>query len=127
MTPRKTPEQRLKIGRPSQMTKEALDKLEQAFSIGCSDSEACLFADVSESALYIYQRKHPEFVERKELLKEKPLLKARNTVVNSLGDAENAKWYLERKRKIEFSLRNELTGADGASLTLADLIKKNAD
>lgn len=118
MTPRKTPEQRLKMGRPSQMTKEALDKLEQAFCIGCSDKEACLFANVSEDALYIYQRKHPDFVKRKELLKEKPLLKARNTVVNSLGDAENARWYLERKRKIEFATRSELTGSGGEPLNI---------
>lgn len=109
------------------MTPETISKLEEAFSIGCSDIEACLFADISRPVLYEYQQKHPEFLDRKEMLKERPVLKARNTVNRNLNDDETARWYLERKKKNEFSLRNEVTGANGGPISLADFIKQHAD
>lgn len=92
------------IGRPPKMTPEVLGKIEQAFGIGCTDIEACLFADISVDVLYDYQKKNPKFTKRKEALKETPVLQARTTVVNHLQeDAGSAKWYLERKRKAEFA------------------------
>lgn len=128
-TPRKRPEERLKMGRPTVVTPEVLAKLEQAFGMGCSDKEACLYADISMDALYNHQNRNPHFAEWKALLKEKPVLKARNTVVQSLSDPENAKWYLERKTKGEFNARAalELTGKDGGPITIAELVAKNAD
>ena len=57
-------------------------KLEEAFSLGCSDLEACLMANISKQTLYNYQDKNPEFVGRKERLKETPILLARNTVID---------------------------------------------
>jgi hypothetical protein len=41
-------------------------------------------------------------------LQERPILKARQTIVKSLDDPEQAKWYLERKRKNEFSTKSEV-------------------
>jgi len=72
--------------------------------------------------LYDYAEKYPEFTDRKEALKQRPILKARQTVVKSLEDTNTAQWYLERKKKVEFSPRTEHTGADGAKLTI-ELIK----
>ena len=90
-------------GRPSKMTPTVLTKLEQAFGIGCTDIEACLFADISVDVLYRYQKENPKFSERKAALKETPVLAARATVVTHLQeDPGSAKWYLERKKKDEF-------------------------
>ncbi|NLZ73222.1 MAG: hypothetical protein GX905_05320, partial [Bacteroidales bacterium] len=83
-----------------------------------SDSEACFYANISKQTLYNYQKEHPEFVDRKEALKEKPILKARQTVVKALDDPKDAQWFLERKRKEEFSFRQEVTGAEGKELKL---------
>jgi hypothetical protein len=105
-----------KGGRPTKMSKETITKLEEVFALGGSDSEACFYANISKQTLYNYQKEHPEFVDRKEALKEKPILKARQTVVKALDDPKDAQWFLERKRKEEFSLRQELTGAEGESL-----------
>jgi hypothetical protein len=129
MTPRKRPEDRAKMGRPTVVTPEVLAKLEQAFGMGCSDKEACLYADISMDALYNHQNRNPHFTEWKALLKEKPVLKARSVVVNSLSDPETSKWYLERKTKGEFNSRQalELTGKDGGPITIAELVAKNAD
>jgi len=95
-------------GRPTKMTEAVVEKLQQAFAFGCTDLEACLFADISKDCLYNYQKKYPKFVERKQLLKENPVLQARKSVVNDLEhNPDLALKYLERKKKDEFSLRHE--------------------
>ena len=98
-----------KVWKPTVFTPETLKKLEEAFAIGATDSEACFYADVSTSAFYEYQNRTEWYLERKNALKEKPILKARQEVVKWLdGNAEFALKYLERKRKSEFSLRQEI-------------------
>lgn len=104
------------VGRPTIMTPETIGKLEEVFSIGGTDNEACFYAGIGKTTLYNYQKENPEFVERKEALKERPILKARQTVVKGLDDADNARWFLERKLKSEFAHRNEMTGAGGKDL-----------
>jgi len=96
-------------GRPTVMTQDTVNKLEQAFSMGCSDLEACLFADISKQTLYDYQEKNPEFVDRKAMLKQKMIFKARSVIAESLNnkDENTAKWLLERKLKDEFSTKVE--------------------
>ena len=80
-----------------------LSKLEQAFLFGASDPEACLYADISVAALHRYMETHEEFRERKKLLKQQPVLMARQAVVNGLkGDKEFSFRYLARKRPGEF-------------------------
>ena len=106
-----------KIGRPTDMTPETISKLEEVFALGGSDEEACFFAGIGKTTLYNYQQDHPEFVERKEALKETPILKARTTVVQRIGESYvNAMDYLSRKRKAEFSVRSELSGPEGKDL-----------
>lgn len=123
MTKRKEPKDKLKVGRPSVMTPEIINKLEQAFSMGCGDLEACLYADLTPSVLYRYQESHPEFKERKAMLKEKLILKARTVIADALNkkDENTAKWYLERKKRDEFStkIENEVTGK-GINIVVAD-------
>lgn len=97
-------------GRPTVMTDDVLAKLEAAFSWGCPDTEACLYADINPSSLYDYQKEHPEFTKRKELLKDTPNLKARQVLNAAIRqkDKQAAQWWLERKKKEEFSVRSEL-------------------
>lgn len=100
-------------GRHSVMTPETINKLEQAYSIDATDEEACIFAGIGMSTLYDYQKQNPEFSERKRLLKDKLTFKARTNIANEInkGDADLSKWYLERKKKKEFSTQvvNEIT------------------
>ena len=100
---------KMPAGRPTVMTPEVVSKLEQAFSMGCSDLEACLFADISKQALYDYQEKNPEFTDRKAMLKQKMIFKARSVIAEALNnkDENTAKWLLERKLKDEFSTKTE--------------------
>jgi hypothetical protein len=103
------------------MTPEVIQKLEQAFSLDCTDAEACMFANISPSKLYEYQVDYPEFLERKRALKEKPVLAARSSVVRHMEeDGSLALKYLERKKKEEFSPRQEVSGAEGGPVVIID-------
>ena len=65
-------------------------------------------ANISHQTLYDYQNRHPEFVERKEALKETPVLQARQTIIDNLKNPNIATWYLERKKKDEFTPKHEI-------------------
>lgn len=104
------------------MTPDVIRKLEEAFTMGCSDREACLYADIGYTTLYEYQQRNPDFAERKKTLKESVGLRARLNVAEEITkkkDVDTSKWYLERKKKDEFSIRQEMTGADGKAIRLA--------
>lgn len=110
-----------KIGRPTLFTPETISKLEQVFAMGGTDLEACSYADVSKSALYNYQEANPDFVERKEMLKERPFIRARQTIVKALDNPRDAQWFLERRRKNEFAQRSEITGKDGEEIKIVGI------
>ncbi|MDY0278491.1 MAG: hypothetical protein RBQ97_10460 [Acholeplasma sp.] len=105
------------VGRPTIMTDLTLQKLKEAFAFGCTDEEACYYAEIGKSTLYNYQKENPEFMEQKEALKQRPILLARQEVIKGLeGNPELALKFLERKKKDEFSLRSEITGKDGKDI-----------
>lgn len=99
------------MGRPTIMTPKIIDKLREAFMMGCSDREACLYAKIANQTLYNYQQEHPEFLEQKTTYKINPLLKARKTIFDNLDEIKTAQWYMERKAKQEFSLEAQM-GSD---------------
>ena len=70
--------------------------------------------------MYLYSiAKSPEYSDRKETLKNHPKILAKTNIYNALKEnkkVDDSKWYLERKNKTEFSLRTEMTGADGKEL-----------
>jgi len=105
MKPAKTNKKLAKsnAGRPTVMTDIAIAKLEEAFALGCTDAEACLFAGISVDSLYKYQRENPEYIKRKAALKETPVLLARTTVVKAVKDNPTLAFqFLERKKRDEF-------------------------
>lgn len=87
-----------------------VQKLAEAWSLGCTDAEAAALADISCAALSDFLKKHPDVSERKAKLKQKPFLAARQAIMSAMsgGDAEMALKFLERKLKSEFSTRQEL-------------------
>lgn len=109
-----------KRGRPSVMTPENIDKLDYAFSIGCNDVEALAFAGVSKTAFYNYTSKHPEYKERIECLKLRPVLKAKeeNLKLIENGDPVHIRWYLERKKADEFSMKADVSISATGSLSI---------
>ena len=118
-------------GRPTKMTEAVIGKLEQSFAVGGTDLEACFFADIGKDVLYDYIKKHPEFHDRKESLKRKPVLLAKTNVVKKLisGSIDVSKWYLERRSRGEFATRTEIGNSDGVpfELTIKDYGKPDSD
>ena len=92
------------------MIPEILAKLETAFAIGATDVEACAHAGCSPSTYYRYSNDNPEFCERVNALKEKLPLKAKSELAKLIndGDKTTVLWYLERKKRNEFSLKTEI-------------------
>lgn len=91
------------MARPTVLTPEVRTKIEEAAAIGASLEEIAFYAGVHRNTLRNWCDADPELLGRIEELREKPILKARQTVVNSLDDANNAFRYLERKKAKEFA------------------------
>lgn len=114
------------VGRPPELTEDkktnfaprVLRELEDAFLDGMNNREACFIADISERAFYEVLQNNPELAQRFDLLKENLKVQSKKVIAKAIknDDKQQANWYLERKSKDEFSLRNELTGADGEKL-----------
>lgn len=112
-------------GRPTKMTPATLAKLENAYSQGFTDVDACILAEIDVTTLHRYCKKNPGFAKKKEALKRRPFLKS-VVGINKLIEIEDPttiRWYAERKGKEEFSLRNELTAADGKNLIPDKILK----
>lgn len=99
-----------KRGRPRKITNTVLRKLEEGFLKGLSDRECCIYADIAPSTLYDYCKEHPDFSERKEVLKENVAARAKINIADQIenGDVSLSAWYLERKCRDEFSLKQEV-------------------
>lgn len=107
-------------------TKIVIQKLEEVWAVGGSDAEAAFFADISKASLSDFLKHNPKITERKERLKERPVLSARNTLhkVIQAGDGDLALKYLERKRFNEFSLKQEINHTGNLSISLGAIEKK---
>ena len=107
------------MARPKKITERVIQKLEEGFIWGKSDREACIYANVAPSTLYDYCNQHKEFSERKELLKESVKMRAKINVARKInsGDVGVSTWYLERKCKDEFSLKQEINHSGDMNIT----------
>jgi len=106
-------------GRKSAFTQDVVNKLEQIFSLDGSVEEACLFANISRQAYYVWIKKNPKLVDRFEALRNAPTLRARQELIKGLtGNPEMALKYLERKRSAEFApkIKNEHSGPEGEAI-----------
>lgn len=106
-------EEKKKMGRPlfgGKDVESVLAKLEHAWIADLTDEQACFLAEISMDSLYRYEKAHPEFHEKKLVLKQSLAMKAKKTIANKVygGDEEFTKWWAERKLKDEFSTKQEI-------------------
>ena len=85
------------VGRPTVVTPEVLQKLEESFINAFTDEMACLYAGIGHTALYDYCQDNLKFAERKEILKKSPDLKAQQTLVKDVNNTNGARWWAEHK------------------------------
>lgn len=91
----------------SKQTPEVLERLRQAFSIDATIEEASFYAGIHASTYYNWKKENPEPFEELERLRLTPILTARQTIVQGLKTADNARWYIERKRSDEFATKQK--------------------
>lgn len=90
-------------------TEETIKKLEEAFALDASVEEACFYANISKPTYYSWIKQEPKLEERFNDLRQKPILLARQTVIQKMTDSySNSMDYLSRKKKAEFSTRSEV-------------------
>lgn len=106
------------VENPVKLDDDTVKKLEDAASLDCSVTESCLYANISRQTYYSWMESFPDLKERLDKLREKPFLKARQTIVKNLDNPDMAKWYMERKKKKEFAQRTEFTGSDGQDFSV---------
>lgn len=95
-------------GKYTKLTDETVQKLETCFAMDCSIPEACSYADISTRTYYNWVKDNPEMEERFLALRQRPFLKARQTIMRSLENQKGAQWYMERKKKAEFAPKSEI-------------------
>lgn len=103
-------------GKFTKLTPETVKKLEEVFALDGTVEEACFWAEISKPTYYSWIKDNPELDERFNALRQKPFLKARTTINEALSNPQYAFEYMKRKKKGEFSERQEMTGADGKEL-----------
>lgn len=108
-------------GRPTVMTKDTLQLLREAFTWGCTDTEACCYADISTSTLYNYCEDNPEYLELKNKLKDMPVMKAKKIQFDELekNSISQANRVIDRKEGSK--VKQEITGPDGGPVQVADV------
>lgn len=111
-------------GRHTVFTPEVVGKLELGFAKGLNKTECCKFAGISRDSLYEYLKTHPKFSDRIEVLQSHPSMKAKINIADRIekGDIELSQWYLERRNRDEFSLKQEVSAAVSSTVKLEDLL-----
>jgi len=87
------------VGRPSKMTKEAVDKLEEVFKIGGTVTEACTYAMIDEATFYNWQNDFPDFSRRMQAAREFVNIASKNLIGHSIvkqQSVSSAQWWLDR-------------------------------
>lgn len=88
--------------------KEVVKKLREAFAIGADARAACAYAEITHATFYNWCEADPKLKEEFDRLREKPMLKAYQTIAKNLDSVETAKWYAEKKRRKEFGNVSQL-------------------
>lgn len=115
-----------KVGRPTKFTPEVVRKIEEVAALDGSVEEMAYYADVNPDTIYHWLKTKPDFSERIEKLRAKPILLARQRVVKGISESySNAMDYLKRKKKDEFTDRLDVTTA-GEALPGTDTVVQKA-
>jgi hypothetical protein len=125
-------------GRPKVITKDTVRKLEDAFKVGFSVSEACLASGISRATYYDHRASDEAFSDKMELAKTWMNIRAKHVVTKAIddGNLNAAKWWLEHRARSEFganaidedtqwAARAEAIEADDGLRQILDSMKAN--
>jgi hypothetical protein len=107
-------------GRPTKYNQETVEAILQALRDGNTRKDSCSVAGISEETFSQWRKRYPEFLDSIEKAEGKAAFHAVNVVRSAMdsGVWQAAAWWLERRRKQDWSLRTETVGADGSPLEI---------
>jgi len=106
---------------------EVRAKLEAGAQLDVPVEKCCTYAQISRYSYHRYLKAHPDFATKLQSLRLTPSIKARQNVVKSIveeKDVENSKWWLERRERDEFNLRQQVEHTGEVDLNLEEIINK---
>jgi len=97
--------QKQKMGRPTVLTPEVLNKLETALAAGFGVTASCYYSGISKSVFYERKALDKDFASKMRLAEEFSTYQARQVILNAInqGNVKAAQWWLERKARVEFA------------------------
>ena len=102
-----------KVGPPTKKTVEVIKKLEEVAALDGTVEEMAFYAGVHRDTVYLWLKEDDVLSDRIKELRERPVLKARQTVNKRMEESYvNAMDYLKRKKKLEFGDSTDIT-SDG--------------
>lgn len=103
------------------LDRKKVERLIDAYKIDANDEEACVYAGIFVSNLKYFNELHPDFLLVKTACHNVLGLKAKKALAAKVE--QSPEWYLERKRKSEYSTRSEVTdpNADAMAETTKQL------
>ena len=105
------------MARPTKKTPEIIAKIEEVAALDGSVEEMAYYAGIHRETLYVWMKEDKKLSDRIQELRERPILKARQSIVKSLDDANHAFRYLEKKKRKEFGNNLDIT-SDGEKLSI---------
>ena len=89
------------------LDKGKVENLLNAYKIDANDDEACSYAGISIDQLKYFKGLHPEFSAIKQACGQILGIKAKKALAAKIE--ENPEWYLEHRRREEYSTRQEIS------------------
>jgi hypothetical protein len=103
-------------GRPTKYNADKHKSICDALKAGNTRRDSCGYASISQDTFSRWIENYPEFAD--DVIKSESAVAMRNVALiqkaAQAGTWQAAAWWLERRRKEEFSIRTEQTGADGS-------------
>jgi len=98
-------------GRPSVMTEEVVNLLENIFKLDVPIQVAVEYAGIDESTYYRHYKSNHAFARRMERAKIYARIAATNVVMDAIvkdKDVQSARWWLEKRHSEEFKAKPDL-------------------
>lgn len=104
--------------RTEEEIEKLLQTLEPVLKQGTSLDRACHYCNIPMRTIYDYIERHEWVRRRVDTARAFIDTVAENQIANAIhsGDISTAKWRLERALKSQYSLRQEMTDADGQAV-----------
>ena len=99
--------------RNDKFTEEVVRRLEEAASVRLNVSSSCAYAGISRDTYYRWLKEWPQLSDRLDDLREKPIMKAKRTIVSQLNDVSVAFKYLEKENPEDYGDRIKIEHSTG--------------